>query len=358
MELRPAGSAAPRHNFAPERVGFAALQTVDWLFEVSTSAPPPWWSRERLAVNTFTRWRASGTVELSHDGPATRGAIPDWGALQGFHTPVQTTLEGAGPLHATSTRFRFGNPEERVAQVVRAAWPMYLLQRGERLGIWLRANPPPGHRPSHPWAIGPQRTRIYMGTLPYRQLLELEYNRWYFISSDVESWRRPDSRHDRHLIFWPAHPLDGEPEIEVNTIDLYEVRKEPRAPKPGRSLGFVQSDESGNMQILLLGVPGQAAFWRQRMPFLVEADTFRHVIDPALLTTAETPEEDPPEVVRHTLRILEDTRLLEVAVDRMPDVPSETHLRRIQQHFPLIAPSLRRHAVGALLLDTTPPETP
>jgi len=354
FELHPAGYRDERRNLAPERVGASELRESRDLFRVGTSPPPPWWSRQTLTQNVAYRWRELGTVSFQAPAPVTRGQTPDWEALRGLNNPVQTLVERGSPLNGDSVRFRFAEKEEGKPRVVRAVAGQHQLGQGERVGIWLRANPPPGYRPAIPWAAGAPRTRFYMGTLPYRQLVEVEYNRWYFITSETGAWRNRDTQHDPYLLFWPADPADGNPEIEVNAVDLYQVKLGREQVNSTRSLGYVNTDGAGNVQVLLLGVPGTPGAWRQHLPFLVEAGSFRPVVDPALLTTAETPEEDPPEVVRHRVRILEESRMVEVNVERMPETPSEAHLLRIERHFPLMSHAIRTHRVGALLLDSTP----
>lgn len=351
FEFRPADAPGGRVNRAPNTVGFSELIETDKLFDIGTTPPPPWWSRKALGAHFFPLWRHSGDVSFQVNVDATRDGATDWAALQAIHMTVEEDYQAVTPLRAKSTRFRFDEGDGEVARVLRASYQRKHTRDGGVMGLWIRANPPPDFKPEFDAFHAVPRTRFYMGKLPYRQLIDIEYGRWYFITSQASWWTDSVSRHHPFLVFWPADPVDGNPEIEVNSFEVYGATLEESHITPEKCLGFIKEDGTGGLTVLVLGVPGKPAFWRQRLPYLVDRDRLRHVVDRGLLTTAETPEEDPPEMVRHDIRILEDARLLEIEIERMPESPSPGHLEKIEQDFPLLKNAIENRGLGAFLVE-------
>jgi hypothetical protein len=351
FEISPEGSQFSRQIEAPERIGFSELEEVKNLFHVSRHAPPPWWSRMPMGAHFFAYWRYSGNVSLNVDVAATRDKAPDWAPFQSVHIAVPEEVKAVSPLRDTSTRFRFDEPIEGVAQVLRAGYNRSSTYKGEVMGIWLRVHPPPGFkRKFDPFHAIPH-TQFYMGKMPYRQLIDVEYGRWYFISSKADLWRTSISRYSPYLVFWPANPEDGNPEIEINSFEMYQVKLEDNDITPSQCMGFIQEDSDGNPQILILGIPGKPAYWRQRLPNLIEVNRLTHAVDRQLLTTAETPEEDPPELVRHRVTLMEDSKILEIEIEKMPASPSPEHLRKIEQTFPLLRNVVTKRNLGVFLME-------
>lgn len=351
FELAPEGAAPQRRIQAPEKIGFSELQEVKTLFDVSLQAPPPWWSRMPMGAHFFAYWNHSGEVALEVDVDATRDRAPDWAPFKAIHAALPEKVESVSPLRDTSTKFRFGTPVENVPRVLCVGYNRSSTMKGERMGIWLRANPPPGFQPKiDPFHAIP-RTKFYMGKLPYRQLIDVEYGTWYFVSSDAKLWRKSDSKYSPQLLFWPADPEDGNPAIEVNAFEMYQVKLEESDITPEKCMGFVQADGKGGMQVLVLGIPGKPAFWRQRLPTLVDVTRLKHRVDKELLTTADTPEEDPPEQVRHRVRLLEDSRILEIEIEKMPVPPSPSHLERIERDYPLLRDVVYGRGLGVFLVE-------
>lgn len=356
FELHPKGADRSRRIEAPERVGFSELREVEDLFTVDRYAPPPWWSRMPMGAHFFAYWRYSGNVDLSVDVDATRDRAPGWAPFKAIHYAVWEEVEAVSPLRDTSTRFRFGEPIENVAQVMRAGYNRTSAYKGEIMGMWLRVNPPPGFKPKFDPFHAVPRTKFYMGKLPYRQLIELDYGRWYFITSKADIWRRSVSKYNPYLMFWPANPEDGNPEIEINSFEMYQVKLEDTKVTPEKCMGFVQEDGNGNLQVLVLGIPGKPAFWRQRLPNLVDVTRLTHTVDRELLTTADTPEADPPERVRHRVRLLEDSKILEIEIEKMPAPPSPSHLKKIEKAYPLLRDVVSEKKLGVFLMEMKEPE--
>lgn len=255
------------------------------------------------------------------------------------------------PLRETSTRFRFGPKDPDFAQVLRVNYRRGVTRDSDRMGLWIRAEPPPGFQAPFDWYRTMPTTSIYMGKLPVRQRIELEYGRWTFISSPVEHWRDSTSRHPPFLMFWPAHPEGGNPVIEVNSFEAYGQKLEEGEVSPERCLGFIQERVPGKFQLLIIGVPGKPAFWRQRVSHLIDPERLEHVIDRELLTTADNPEDDPPEQVRHEVSFIAESKVLEVQVDTMPGSPSPSHLRRIREGFPLVIDKIQSQKLSAILFE-------
>jgi len=350
VELHPEAYVSRRNIQAPAEVGYSFLMETDQLFEVSTTPPPAWWSRNKLGAHFYPMWRHSGDVTYQVEVPATRDEAVDWAGKQQAHISVEQTYEAVTPLRENSTRFRFGTGDGKIARVMRAGYHRSRTYKGETIGLWIRANRPPDFKAKVDLFHAKPQTHFYMGKLPYRQRIDVEYDKWYFITSDAEIWRSSVSRHEPFLVFWPGDPVDGNPEIEVNSFEVYQSRLENTNLTPGECMGFVRETEDGNVHVLVLGRPGQAAFWRQRLPFQVDPKRMRHVVDKELLTTADTPEEDPPEVVRHHIDYFEDSRVLEVGIEQIPQPPSESHMKVIEATFPLLAKDIRNHQLGAMLI--------
>ncbi|GEM_PF-1273795 len=356
VELHPASYVSARRIQAPDRVGHSFLIETDQLFTVSTSPPPAWWSRNKLGAHFHPMWRHSGDVTYQVEVPATRDDTIDWAKKQQSHISLETTFEAVTPLREHSTRFRFGKGDGTIARVMRAGYHRSRTFKGETIGLWIRANRPPDFKPKMDSFHANPQTFFYMGKLPYRQRIDVEYDKWYFITSDAELWRSSVSRHEPFLVFWPGDPVDGNPEIEVNSFEVYQSKLEKTNLTPDECMGFVREDENGKVNILVLGRPGQAAFWRQRLPFQVDPARLQHVVDKELLTTADTPEEDPPEQVRHHVAYFEDSRVLEVGIEKIPDPPSDSHMKVITDAFPLLAKDIRTHGLGAMLIREMNPE--
>lgn len=286
--------------------------------------------------------------------PASKDGVPDWKGQDALHMRVEGEYEAVPPLREHSTRFRFADKRGPTARVMRSGYHRNRVFKGERVGIWLRANPPPGFKPKFDSFHAKPQTHFYMGKLPYRQRIDVEYGKWVFITSDAKHWRHSVSRFQPFLVFWPGDPVDGNPEIEVNAFEVYQSKLEDTDVTPGKCMGFVREDGEGRLGVLVIGVPGRAAFWRQRLPHHIDTEAIRHVVDRELLTTADTPEEDPPEVVRHRLEYFEDARVLELEIERIPEPPSHGHLEELRKAFPLLADEIRTRGLGAVLFRYDP----
>ncbi|MDA3873264.1 MAG: hypothetical protein PF795_04825 [Kiritimatiellae bacterium] len=355
FELAPEHVHSPRRIQAPEKIGFSELQEVKTLFDVSRQAPPPWWSRIQMGAHFFAYWRYSGDVSLEVDVAATRDRVPDWAPFKAIHIALPEEVKAVSPLRDTSTKFHFGDPVENVARILRAGYNSRSTYKGERMGIWLRVHPPPGFQRKFDAFNAIPRTKFYMGKLPYRQLIDVEYGTWYFISSDAKLWRQSVSKYNPYLMFWPADPVDGNPVIEVNAFEMYQVKLEDGDITPEKCMGFIQRDSNGNLLVLVLGVPGKPAFWRQRLTNLIDVNRLKHAVDKELLTTADTTEEDPPELVRHRVRLLEDSKILEIEIDTMPPPPSPSHLRKIEKAYPLLQNVVANRGLGVFLMEMEEP---
>ena len=356
FEFSPLGSREHRVDKAPEKVGFAELQEVDSLFNVSQFAPPPWWSSMQMGAHFFAYWRYSGNVTLDVDAEATRDGSPSWAPLKDIYNPIPDEVRAVSPLRDTSTKFYFGEPIENVAQVLRAGYNQSNTYKGEIMGMWIRANPAHGFKRKFDAFNAVPHTKFYMGKLPYRQLIDVEYGRWYFITSKADIWRHSISKYSPYMVFWPANPEDGNPIIEVNSFEMYQVKIADTDITPEKCLGFIQEDNTGNLQVLVLGVPGKPAFWRQRLPNLVDVSQLTHTVDRELLTTADTPEEDPPERVRHHVKLLEDSKILEIEIEKMPAPPSPSHLQKIEKAYPLLRDVVTKHGLGVFLMEMKEPK--
>ncbi|MDF3128732.1 hypothetical protein P0Y35_05945 [Kiritimatiellaeota bacterium B1221] len=351
FELCPQNHITKRNIQAPEVVGFSQIQEVKNLFTVSPYAPPPWWSRMAMGAHFFAYWRYSGNVSLDVNVDATQDRAPGWAPFKEIHGAIPEQVEAVSPLRDTSTIFHFGDPMPEVAQVLRVGYNRSSTFKGEVMGMWIRANIPPGFQPKFDAFNAVPRTKFYMGKLPFRQLIEIEYDRWYFISSDAEIWQQSISKYSPYLVFWPAEPEEPNPIIEVNAFEMYQVKLSVEDISPEKCMGFIQENTNGNLQILVLGVPGKPAFWRQRLPHLVDVTHLTHTVDKELLTTADTPEEDPPEWVRHRVELLEDSKILEIEIEKMPEPPSPSHLRKIEQAYPLLRNVVSQRGLGVFLME-------
>ena len=356
FELSPRNHRSQRIVQAPEDVGFSQLQEVDNLFTVSPYAPPPWWSRMAMGAHFFAYWRYSGNVTLNVNVDATRDSAPGWAPFKELHHPIWEEVVAVSPLRDSSTTFQFDDPIPDVAQVRRVGYNRSNTYKGEIMGMWIRANIPPGFKPKFDAFNAVPRTKFYMGKLPYRQLIELEVGKWYFITSKAELWRQSISKYSPYLVFWPAESDEVSPIIEVNSFEMYQVKLSAGDITPEKCMGFIQEDTNGHLQILVLGVPGKPAFWRQRLPHLIDVTQLTHTVDKELLTTADTPEEDPPEQVRHRVELMEDSKILEIEIEKMPEPPSASHLKKIEYAYPLLRNIVSERGLSVFLMEVKEPE--
>ncbi len=351
LELAPASTPEPLRTInAPETVGFGGLRHTNDLFRVGRSPPPPWWGRSTAIRNSAGSWRFYGPASVRVSVDATRGDSPDWKALRGFQPAEAGVFPDASPLADKSVRITFpGDPN--TVTFVAGEFHRNTMEHATMIGLWVRA-----HRPSAPAeATGPARppethARFYLGKLPLRQRIELEFDTWYFLSSPADTWRSDyyPERHFLHVWSDPASPQP--PELEINTVDAYRfapLGADPKVENP--TLGFVREQSDGRLTFLVLGVPGTKGVWRQRLDRLVDPTSLERVVDEGLRVTAESPEDPPPEDVATTLRMLETARVLEMEIEILPPAPSSAFLEAIAVDFPLIAQRLKAGGMGAVL---------
>ena len=282
---------------------------------------------------------------------ATRDGAPGWEALKGFHPLQPKTFSGVAPLSEKSTRFHFGEADPGVPRVMRMFFKRRIAPKADAVGLWIRAHRPPGFQREFDAFHANPIARFYMGKLPLRQLIEIEYDRWYFISSPARFWVESDTDFPPAMLFWPAEEEAFQPILEVNSFAAYRLSLEEGVDTPEKTLGFVRERKDGSLALLVVGLPGKGAFWNQRLEKYIDPDTIRHVEDAPRVVSAESPDDPPPEEVRHDLTWREEARLLETHIPEMPPPPTAWYRKRIREDFPLIGYRLDNEALSAVLFN-------
>lgn len=358
LELSPEGTKEKARVInAPEVVGYDALEQTDRLFTISRRPPPPWWSRENILLHHRTQWKAYARVPLNINVDATLGNSPDWQNVEGSHLQVETAFPNTSPLQGKSTRFTFPEDANETRGFVYALYDAEPLQNANLLGIWVRALPPADFDPPPDWYRTAPPARFYIGHFPKRQLIEIEYNTWVFLISPAAEWDGPYYLNDpRPRIHFQHDPKTTQhPIVEINDVSAYTYKTKNEGGAPTSTLGFVRETESGKLAILLVGVPNKKGIWRQRLDRGVNVNHLEHIVDEALVVSAETPEEDPPESINASIQLHESSNVLEIEVQAMPIPPSDALLEAIKAEFPLIAPKIEETKRSAVLwIEKTP----
>jgi hypothetical protein len=105
------------------------------------------------------------------------------------------------------------------------------------------------------------------------------------------------------------------------------------------------------MALLVVGLPGKSAFWSQRLESRIDAGRIRHIEDEPRVISAESPDDPPPEEVRHEFTWQENARMLEVHIPQMPLAPTGWYRNRILEDFPLIGQLLHTETLSAVLFN-------
>jgi hypothetical protein len=353
FEFYPAHRTDTRIIQVPDELGFAQLSGTRQLFSASTEPPPSWWSRKEMGRHFSSSWRATGPVSLQVDVPATLDAAPGWQPLVGFHRLYPTTFSGVAPLSDTGTRFRFLEAKPGEPQVLRMFFKDRIAPKADAVGLWIRAHRPPGFVREFDAFNANPIARFYMGKLPQRQLIEIEYDRWHFISSPARLWADSSTDYPPALLFWSAREEAFQPVLEVNSFAAYQLSLEEGIDTPEKTLGFVRERADGTLALLVVGLPGKSAFWSQRLDRYIDGESMRHVEDEPRIVSAESPDDPPPEEVRHQIEWQADARLLETHIPRMPPPPTEAYRKRILEDFPLIGYRLNSEDLSAVLFVET-----
>lgn len=335
---------------APEKIGFDRLTETKNMFSVNKEAPPSWWSRREAGSSFQTDWMKTGAVQVEPEVAATADAVPGWQPMKGFHPQQPTLIQGVAPISATSTRFQFLEPEAGKPQALRMIYPSYTTREADAVGLWIRAHRPPDYvREVDPFRPHPV-ARFYLGILPRRQVIEMEYDRWHFVSAPGHYWVQAfDS--SQTLLFWPCETEKFQPIVEVNSCAAYQASLNQGTERPEKCLGFIQERADGTLALLVVGTPGKPAFWSQRLDRFIDASAMRHVEDPTLVVSADSPDDPPPEKVECRFSWQEEARLLEVQIPEMPPLPTESYRQRIQEEFPLIGYLLQKQPLSVVLFE-------
>ncbi len=351
FELYPTERKSLREVHAPEEIGFNHIKETRSLFHPSLEPPPAWWSRKEMGEKFSHLWRATGPVNLQVKVDATRDGAPGWDALTGDHTLIPKNYSGVSPLSDTSTRFQFSESPANEPQAMRMFFKDKIAPKADAVGLWIRAHRSAGfEREVDPFHAKPI-ARFYLGKLPQRQLIEIEYDRWYFISSPARYWSESSTNFPQALMFWPAEKERFQPILEVNSFAAYRLSLEDGIDTPGKTLGFVREREDGSQALLMIGLPDRPAFWSQRLDNIIDPAMFQHVEDAPRVVSAESPDDPPPEEVRHDLEWIEESRLLEVHIPRMPPPPTHWYKQRILDDFPLIGWMMQNSKLSAVLFN-------
>lgn len=351
FELYPADHVDHRRIQGPEKVDFRHLRETQDLFNPGTQPPPSWWSRKEMGQQISYNWRPSGPISLQVDVNATLDAAPGWQPLKDFHPLQPKNFSGVAPLSDKSTRFQFKTTNLDAPQVMRMFFKDRIAPKADAVGLWIRAHRPPGFVRefdafnAHPFA------RFYMGKLPHRQLIEIEYDRWHFISSPARLWADSSTDYPPALLFWPTIEEAFQPILEVNSFAAYRLSLEEGIDTPEKTLGFVRERAGGTLALLVVGLPGKSAFWSQRLDRYIASESMQHVEDEPRIISAESPDDPPPEEVRHHLTWQEDARLMEIHIPKLPLPPTEWYRKRILKDFPLIGHKLNNESLSAVLFN-------
>lgn len=353
FELSPADAPPKTSRRSVNSSGQPHVPKIDTLFRLSELPPPAWWSRERLDQNKRWAWREAGPIDLETESPTRPGRLPAWEPLQAFHPPFFMNVEGATPLSDTSTTFRFLKNPDKKPQVLRMEMAFSIIDRTEAVGMWVRAHPAPGAVLRPDGFHNRRRTRFWVGNRQGRQLIELPYGSWCFLSGSASFWRteKPTGEPVQRtgVLFWPDESLEYQPILEVNSFDAYKVSLKRGLESPDQTLGFVHEREDGTLALLVVGVPAKGGFWRQRFDQYVDSGSFVHVEDETLRISAPSPEDPPPEKVKYSIQGEPNAKLVEIHIPRMPGPPSAWYRERILKEFPLIGDLLANEGLSAVL---------
>ena len=360
LELSPEGTVEHRDIHAPESIGFGAMETVEHLFKVGRRPPPPWWSRRELVTTHRARWERFGPAILRTGVNATLGDSPDWKALKDVKLAVEGTFPGTSPLRDKSVQMGFPVGADGRHSFVYAFYDKDIVKDAKIVGMWIRAHVPPDFDAPPNWFRAKPIATFYMGILPYRQKIEMEYDTWHFVTSPATYWPGAHYRAPRPRIHFQHDPeAEHHPLLEVNDFAAYGLKVASGITQDSPTLGFVRESDSGALALMVLGKPGAKGHWRQRLDRLVDPGNFKRTIDESLLVTAESPDDPAPEEVFATLNMHESSRVLEVRIDRMPPPPSPAFRRSIRREFPIIAERLQLGDLGAVLwIEQTGPKNP
>lgn len=351
LEFAPADQPeAPRDIRAPASIGYGALRERNDLFAVHRSPAPPWWTRTPLIPHHPSHWRIFGPATLRVNTDATLGDTPDWRPLESLRSAGSGTFPGTSPLLDKSTFITFPEDVHSSRAFAYATLNNDVARASDRIGLWLRAHRPPGYQPPPASPGAAPVARFYLGHLPDRQKIEIAYDTWVFLSSPAEHWRRNEHGMPVRLMFQHDPATPQAPVLEIHSVDGYSLpgSLEARDGQPP-FLGFARETESGKLAVLLVGPPGSPAAWRQRLDRLVDTSRLRHVIDEALVVSAESPDDPPPEEVLYRFTQIQSSRVLELEVEALSPKPSPALLEQIRVHFPRLADPLRDGTLGAVL---------
>jgi len=321
---------------APEQVGFAGMKTTNSLFTLSPQPPPSAWCRGVVIANSRASWMRYGQAEVRTGVDATLSSLSDWQTRHSLQPASLVNHSGVTPLQAKSVRIRFGESAAADVSFIQTNFIYQPLHYGHHIGIWMRAHRPPNL--DTPPGTTPTAS-FYIGKPPYRQRIELPYDAWVFAQAPASRIREQDFTYQPRLLFWadPAsrHPLD----LEINDVSGYQISRTRAGPAPEESHGFLREREDGKLVLLLVGTPGKAGFWRQRLERAVDTAKLARVLSAAT-------ESDPadPKFEYHPA-----SRLLETHVTTFPPPPDEALLSRIRRDFPAVADRLREGQLSAVL---------
>ncbi len=339
LELSPVGHSPERREIqAPERVGFSGMNATEPLFTLSREPPAASWTRSTVIRNSRTAWLRQGQVEIEAGVDATVSSLADWTPASRVQAPALGTFNGVTPLRDKSTRIRFADsasPENGYAQGILLDKP---LQHGRGIGMWVRAQRPPNL--NAPSGSVPTAS-FYMGTPPYRQRIRIPYDTWIFLHASAERMRRPYFTFMPRFLIWSDPELNAGLDLEINDISVYQISATRGGAAPEESLGFLREREDGKLVLLLVGSPGKAGFWRQRLERAVDTTKLARVL----------PAAQESEVASTRFDFQAASRILEIELKRFPEVTDETMISRIRTDFPAVADLLGEGKRSAVLME-------
>lgn len=349
IELYPGDENPPHRTIrAPQRIGFAHVRDQDGLFQVVETPLPVWWARKKACAAVRSLWAGSGKTEISVPVRATRGNITDWAPRR--HSTLKRKAEFIDlvPLYEESVHLRFDEEEGGIAQVGRASYYASSIQDAELLGLWIRLNCPEAVAAPTPGVRQPTSARFFMGNSRIRQQMDLKLNTWLLAVSDIQYWKEGRSEQRPGICFWPDPTESTAFELEVNAIEAFR-RKTPDGTPLNPADLFTAENESGNVSLLIIGRSGKPARVSQRFSRAIDAAKLNRIVDRALLVSADSPEDRPPELVPCAIKYFSAAQLLSVFVPEMPPPPSISFRSEIAETFPVVANRLDSPETGAVL---------